>query len=40
MGNLGFKPKLKRNDSLQYSRRRKQPYSVLAHPVVYNVPCF
>ncbi|AZF43833.1 hypothetical protein C4J87_3691 [Pseudomonas sp. R1-43-08] len=36
----GFKPKLKRNDSLQYSRRRKQPYSVLAQWVVYNVPCF
>ncbi|AZE85201.1 hypothetical protein C4J98_3805 [Pseudomonas orientalis] len=40
MGNRGFKPKLKRNDPLQYSRRRKQPYSVLAHWVVYNVPCF
>ncbi len=40
MGNRGFKPKLKPDDSLQYSRRRKQPYSVLAHAVVYNVRCF
>ena len=40
MGNRVIKPKLKRNDSLQYSRGRKQPYSVLAQGVVYNVPCF
>ncbi|GLH50939.1 hypothetical protein RS3R2_46270 [Pseudomonas lactis] len=39
-GNRGFKPKLKRNQSLQYSRARKQPYSVLAQWVVYNVRCF
>ena len=40
VGNRGIKPKLKRNESLQYSRGRKQPYSVLAHWVVYNVRCF
>ena len=38
MGNLGFKPKLKRNHPLRYSRDRKQPYSVLVYGVVYNVP--
>ena len=40
MGKRGSKPKLKRNESLQYSRGRKQPYSVWTHGVVYNVPCF
>ena len=40
MGKRGIKPKLKRNESLQYSRARKQPYSVLAQWVVYNVRCF
>ena len=40
MGKRGIKPKLKRNESLQYSRGRKQPYSVWTHGVVYNVPCF